>query len=360
MKNNFFKMACVGFATLSFVACSDNDDSTGTDPQNATLQEVVSNTSNNVIIATYNDLNQKAIALTSVINQLATTPNAANLQAAKEAWVAARAPWEQTEGFLYGPVDSEGIDPAMDTWPVDVEAMNNILNSSNAITVQTIENNNEARGFHLIEFLLWGEAGNKTAQQLTVRQLELLKAAATDLQNNTQKLYNGWIASGGNFVNNFLNPSPEVYPSYTAVLEEITEGLIIIADEVANGKIEDPLNPESSTPKPELEESRFSNNSKLDFADNMRSIQNIYLGKYGTNGNGKGLTTLIAAKNPVLDTKIKNAVTAAINAINAIPGTFTEAIYSNKNAVKDAQQKVRDLQTILQAELKPFVVNNLQ
>ena len=359
MKNYLVKSAALALAVLTFASCSDNDEPTVDPVETATLKEAVTNTSNNIIINTYGNLNQKATALLTAVNQLSTSKTSANLTVTKNAWVETRVYWEQSEGFLYGPVDNEGIDPAMDTWPVDVTAMNDILNSSSPITVATLENNNEARGFHLIEFLLWGEDGTKTADQLTTRQLELLKAAAQDLQNNTQKLYNGWIASSGNFVDNFINPSPNAYPSYVAVLEEITEGLITIADEVGNSKIEDPLNSEGSTPYPQLEESRFSNNSKLDFADNIRSIQNIYLGIGNGAGNGKGLSSLVAAKNPTLDAKIKASITESINAINAIPGTFTSAISNNRNEVKAAQIKVNALHTILQAELKPFVVNNL-
>lgn len=360
MKNYLVKSIALAITTFTMVSCSDNDEPTVDPVETATLKDAVTNTSNNIIINTYSNLNQKANALHTAVNQLSTSVTVENLTKAKNAWVETRVFWEQSEGFLYGPVDTEGIDPAMDTWPVDVTAMNDILNSSSPITVSTLENNNEARGFHLIEFLLWGENGTKTVDQFTPRQLELLKAATQDLQNNTQKLYNGWAASAGNFVDNFINPSPNAYPSYTAVLEEITEGLIIITDEVANGKIEDPLNSEGSTPNAELEESRFSNNSKLDFADNMRSIQNVYLGVANGVGNGKSLSSLVAAKNPTLDAKVKAAITESINAINAIPGTFTTAIYNNRNEVKAAQVKVNDLHTILQAELKPFVVNNLK
>lgn len=359
MKNQILNSLGIAVLTLGIVSCSNNDDSTDNQIQNASLQEVVTNNSNNVIIQTYNTLNQRALTLKNAIETLANDKTEANLNAAKTAWSATRVHWEQSEGFLYGPVDTEGIDPAMDTWPVDVEAMNNILNGSANITVQTLENNNEARGFHLIEFLLWGENGQKTATQITDRQADLLKAAAQDLQNNTQKLYNGWIPSSGNFVNNLLNPSPQAYPSYVNVLEEMTEGMIVIADEVANAKIEDPLNSEGSTPNAQLEESRFSNNSKMDFADNIRSIQNMYLGTYNGLGNGKGISVLVAAKNSTLDTKVKNAINASISAIEAIPNTFTDAIYNNRAAVTNAQVKVNELHTILNNELKPFILNNL-
>lgn len=356
MKKRVFSLSILAMASASFISCSNNDDTVDTDVNEALYTEVLTDLTTDVITATYNQLNEKALALKTAVSTLSAETTEANLMAAKTAWSATREPWEESEGFLYGPVDTGGIDPAMDTWPVDVSSMNAILNSNQAITPSLIAANNEARGFHLIEFLLWGENGDKTVDQLTDRQLEYLVAAAADLQNNTQILYDGWKPAGGNFGANFINAgvSSNLYPSHKAALEEIIEGIITISDEVANGKIEDPLNSEGGTPNAQFEESRFSNNSKLDFANNIRSIQNIYMGDY--NGvDGAGLTDIIGASNPTLDAEVKGKITAAINAIENIPGTFTDAIYNNRPAVATAQQKVAELLTILQSSVKPYV-----
>lgn len=353
MKNKLF-ISSLLVGSLLFQSCNESDDF-GVDTENLTNKEVLTSLTNDVITATYKDLNDKAIVLRNAVNAFVANSNETTLQAVKQAWIDTRQPWEQSEGFLYGPVDTEGLDPAMDTWPVDVQAMNNILNSNQAITANLIASNNEARGFHLIEFLVWGEDGSKTADQINNRQKEYLVAAAQDLQNNTQALYNGWSTSGANYGSNFINAGIDnlLYPSQRAALEEIVEGLITIADEVANGKIEDPLNSEGNTPNAELEESRFSNNSKKDFADNMRSIQNIYLGKY--NITGKGLSTIVATKNPSLDLQMKSKITEAIEAIEAIPGTFTDAIFNNRTKVVVAQEKVNELKNLIESQLKPYI-----
>ena len=248
----------------------------------------------------------------------------------------------------------------MDTWPVDVEAMNNILSSGQPITANVIASNPEARGFHLLEFLLWGENGTKTVAQITAREFEYLKAAAEDLQNNTQTLINGWSSSAGNYVAYFLtagNANNVKYPSQKAALEEFVHGIITIADEVANTKIQEPLNgPNGEGVSPQAEESRFSKNSLLDFADNIRSVQNVYLGDYNAI-DGKGLTDVVAARNPQLDATIKAKISEAITAIEAIPVSFTDAIYNNRPAVENAQEKVNELFNLLQTQLLPLINN---
>ncbi|OMP32733.1 imelysin family protein [Mangrovimonas sp. DI 80] len=359
MSNSIKSILMLVFISTVFVSCSDsNEDSNNDDAINEALyQEVLTNLSVSVITETYNSMNNNAIALKEAVANL-TIGDETALQTVKEAWQATRQPWENSEGFLYGPVDTEGIDPAIDSWPVDVNAINGILNSGNPITQSLLESNNEARGFHTIEYFVWGIEGDKAASELTERELEYLVAATENLQSKTAQLYNGWIASGGNFANNFVNAgeSGSIYTSQKGALQEIVEGLSIIADEVGNGKIEEPLNGNNGGAKPEAEESRFSNNSKLDFSNNMRSILNVYVGDY--NGiNGKGISEIVATVDSSLDQEIQGAITAAIYAIDAIPGTFTEAIYDNRDAVGLAQEKVLELQSLLDSQLLPLIGN---
>lgn len=344
--------------SFGFSSCSDNDAPEETQQNDDVLyNEVLTDLSVGVITETYNQLYTNSAALEQAANAM-TVGDEAALENAKSKWQATRAPWEESEGFLYGPVDTEGIDPAIDSWPVDVNAINNVLNSGNPITQALLESNNEARGFHTLEYFFWGLNGNKTAAQLTTREIEYIKAAASDLHSKTEQLYFGWLPSQGNFAGNFLNAggSGSVYTSKVNALSEIAEGIEIIADEVANGKIEEPLNGNNGGPRPEAEESRFSNNSKLDFANNIRSIEHIYLGDF--NGfQGSGLSSVVSNKNATLDTEIKSAITEAIVAIEAIPGTFTQAIFDNRAEVEFAQTKVLALLNKLQSELVPFISN---
>lgn len=357
MKNRIFAIVFMVLSATAFVGCSNNT-TEQVDPNATLYTQVLTNTSVDVIAKTYKSMNDNAIILAAAVANL-SIGDEAELTAVKNAWMATRAPWEKSEGFLYGPVDTEGIDPAIDSWPVNVNDINNILSSSGAITSNLLENNNEARGFHTIEYFVWGLNGNKAASALTAREIEYLSAAAQNLQSKTQQLYNGWNSAQGNYASNFITAGQSgnlLYTSQKAALTELVDGIITIADEVANGKIETPLNGNGGSAMPEAEESRFSNNSKLDFANNIRSIQNIYLGDY--NGvDGKGLTDVVVLSNTTLDATIKAKITAAIDAIEAIPGTFTSGIVNNRTEVQNAQTKVAELKLLLESSLKPLVTN---
>lgn len=91
-------------------------------------------------------------------------------------------------------------------------------------------------------------------------------------------------------------------------------------------------------------------------ANNLRGIQNIYLGDYnGT--DGKGLSDIIKLRKPELDATVKLKITTALNAINAISGTFAAAIFNDRLAVANAQAKVIEVQTILDGDVKDLLSN---
>lgn len=352
MQKSFFTIGALSASLLFLSSCGKDDVVVET----ADYTDILTNTSENVILKTYESLAVQAAALQVATQALEANPTEANLDAAKEAWNATRSPWEQAEGFLFGPVDQEGIDPSMDSWPVNVTDLNNVLNSSNALTVEFLaQQEGTLKGFHTIEFLLWGENSNKVVGDFTTRQFEYLAAASGVLASDAQRLFDLWRPEDGNFIANVLNAgngSP-VYISQKAAIQEIASALVIIADEVANGKINDPYSQQDLT----LEESQFSHNSKADFANNIRSIQNIYTGQFGTYGDGRSISEIIEDKNPELNTLVLNQIQEAIDGITNIPGTFSDAIFNNSTAVGAAQTKVRTLQATLEENVLPIISN---
>lgn len=335
---------------MGFVSCRDDEDVQETD-----YTQYINNVANKVIIDTYEDLAKKADALEASTIALRTNPTNENLIAAKAAWVATRIPWEQSEGFLFGPVDQEGIDPSLDSWPVNVTDLNNVLSSGSNITVAFLnQQEGTLKGFHTLEFLLWGENGAKQVNEITNRQFEYIAACAGALAQDANKLYDLWKTDGNNYLGEVLNAGKNstVYISQKAVLEEMANGLLVIADEVGNGKINDPFVQEDLT----LEESRFSANSKADFADNMRSIQNIYNGTYGNNtAVGSGLYDIVKLKDLSLANQVNAEIQAAISDITQINGTFSSAVFNNKNDIAKAQVSVRKLQETLESKVVPLI-----
>ncbi|HOS48427.1 MAG TPA: imelysin family protein [Bacteroidia bacterium] len=344
-------------ASFVFVASSCNkDDDNATSTPTADYQPELKNISQLVITATYLNLNNEAGDLVSAVTNLKNNPTTVNLEAARQAWRETRLPWEQSEAFLFGPVEQQGIDPSIDSWPVNVTDLQNVLAGTGNLTKTYIDGlDGTLKGFHTIEFLLWGTNSNKLIGDFTNREFEYIIGCTESLQGATLQLYNAWQANGQNFEQILYdaNSSNPYYPSQKASLQEVVNGMIAICNEVANGKLFEPFSQQDIT----LEESRFSVNSKQDFADNIRSVENLYLGTFNSGGNGKGISTIIASKNANLDAQVKAKITSSINAIMAIQGTFTSAITSDPQGVQNAIDEVTELQTLLQQNVLTTVIN---
>ena len=358
MKAMFLRLG-VGLAAGSLLlvaGCGDDSDApTGPAAAEFDFVPILNNFTDNVVIATYADLDERAGELLAAIEALSSDPTAGNLSAARDAWVATRIPWEASEGFLFGPVDFNGYDPSLDSWPVNRTDLDGVLASDNDLTTAYVGGlDGTLKGFHTIEYLLFDEGGSKTAADFTEREFAYLIATTQDLQATASALHNSWIPSGGNFgqkVRDAGNGS-DAYPSAQSAVQEMVNGMIGICDEVANGKIADPFVEND----PRLVESQFSFNSIADFQNNIRSVQHVYTGDYA--GTGEGLDEFIRQADADLDQRLKREIQTAIDEIGNIQQPFRDAIASDRDQIETAQAAVAKVQQTLEEDILPLVLGN--
>ena len=139
--------------------------STASINSDAILQPVVKTYVEVVVLPTYASLKSKVDALYDAVIALSNSPSNTAFETACDAWLQARQPWEVSEAFLFGPVASLGLDPNMDSWPLDQNAIVQLLNSGDWDQLNwsgDYDEDNEGiaaaqnvRGFHTLEFLLF-------------------------------------------------------------------------------------------------------------------------------------------------------------------------------------------------------------
>ena len=331
---------------------------TSIDPSdaNATDAEIISNVAHTVIAADYAELEKRAAVLLKSVYAVSFDTSDQNLLAAQQAWRNARRAWEQTESFLFGPVDTADLDPAIDSWPVNRIDLDAVLNSDKELTEDFVGNLDDTlKGFDTIEYLLFGVGSAKTASELTPREKEYMVAASLNLATATRTLADGWRLGEASYLAEFViaGTTSTIYASTTSALQELVEGMGIIADEVDNGKIADPFYERNT----ELVESQFSYNAIMDFSDNIRGIENVYIGRY-LNHDGPGLNDLVGRTNTELDQNIRYKISTAISEIEKIPYPFRGAISTDEGRaqIEIAQQAVIDLQLLIEGELLGHVL----
>ena len=99
--------------------------------EDAVLDPIVTNYVDVVVLPTYADLKRENANLADAVAAFAESPSDAAFEKACQAWLDAREPWETSEAFLFGPVADKGLDPNMDSWPLDQDGIVQLLNSGN-------------------------------------------------------------------------------------------------------------------------------------------------------------------------------------------------------------------------------------
>jgi putative iron-regulated protein len=349
----------IGASMLAFTSCSkSNKDDTQTN-SDATLElKVMTDFANVVANPDYTDLQNKAGLLKTAVTTLVATPTDANLLAAQTAWKNTRAPWEACEGFLFGPVEDYNYDPTMDSWPVDKNELDAILASNNQLGLTDIDALSDTqKGFHAIEYIIFGLGGTQKAANITAREKLYLTSLTQSLYNTTVQLQTSWATSGGNYTKQVITAGSgsTVFTSRKDLFVALVGSMADICDEVSTSKMQTPLVAQDSL----QDESAFSHNSVADFKNNITGIYNAYMCTYN-GATGTGLNQIVAAKNAALDLKLRTQMLAAIASFSTITTTYEKAIYTNQSQIKAVQATINTLHDSLDGDLKTFINTNIK
>lgn len=355
--------------TITLVSCTKDEETTPIPTNVYDYQTILTDYVDKTIIPTYTDMKDNSKLLFTKTDEFKTTGNQTDLDAACNYWKATRAPWEAGEAFLFGPAAYHNLDPLLDSWPLDQAQLQQVLDGSQELTADFVRNGLGAvlRGFHTVEFLLFRDGQNRLATDFTQREKEYLSAVSEVLRDDCVKLWAAWEGGTGEstileaidfevsipYGEEFKNAGKtgSRYLSQTDAIDELLQGSIDIADEVGNAKIADPHRSGNVYDV----ESWFSWNSLIDFQNNIRSIENSYLGGYIASNRGISLSNFVKEKDAALDSEIKAKMIAAIAAIAAIPEPFRNNLqHANVQLAMDAVNEVKD---IIETRVRRLIVN---
>ena len=380
-----YKWALSAACVMGMMACNNGGTNVQSDKE-AALQRAAAPYVNNTVVTTYRAMADAGITLLGqceaiLAAQEAGQDYAALIKDADASWRLMRKLWEQSEAFLYGPAAAHTIDPHIDSWPLDFNAMNALLHDS--VQMAAIEEEGGAyvgeklgyalKGFHACEYLLFesiikdGRAvgtGKPHAANLTHAEAVYLLGIVEDLTQQAILLEYCWAGEVSDAKMKILEEGEvdtfedkygwqminagkpgSTYLTYQEVAEEIVAGCADIAGEVADLKMGNPYI--SSTPEErDYIESPYSCTSTIDFADNIRSIQHSYC---GAQAGDYSVSNYVYSQDAALDAKVRKAIEDAIKAIEAIED-FENTAKGNPQ-VKEAIDRVSELEEMLSDEV---------
>ena len=377
-----FKSAAVVAAslllTVNFSSCNKDPQGNNEETNKAKKEAIVKQYLEHTVYPTYGSLATETDKLVGNLEALKANKTQANVNTATATFIEARHWWEMSEAFLFGAASDFGIDPHIDSWPLDEDAFNNLMGSPNMIamladdedgTIAGEQLGNALLGFHGIEYILFREGQPRDVNEINDDMMTYVLAVSRDLRNRCFQLEVSWNENAPQThkdlmeeleLNTTVNSSDNTYganmthagqagstyASFTNALEAIADGCLDIADEVGTSKIGKPHTGEDPT----YVESPYSQKSIKDFYDNIISIKNAYMGGMENQRDETlSLHTYIKDYNADLDTKALNAIENALTKINAMKAPFVQ-FYADASA-GEAMEACQDLSDVM-AEVK--------
>ena len=358
--NKFIKLPVIALTaaamTLGFASCSDDNKTSGDDDsaKNKTFEAIAQQYLSNTVNPPYKNLADKTELLETQHEELRSNKTDANVTTVTKTFLDARAWWEKSEAFLFGAASDFGIDPHIDSWPLDLNGLLVALKNDEQIAAMDGEDGDvyagnklgaELLGFHGIEYIIFRDGAARPASEITDKELIYAIAVAGDLRNKCYQLQVSWAGAdaceaarvakledlewnttttgGFSYNENMLNAGKagSTYVTWTAAMQAIIDGCMDISDEVGTSKIGKPHTGEDKN----YIESPYSENSITDFYDNIISIQNSYMGGIeGQRDETKSLHAYIKTVNADLDTETVNAINTALTKIKAMKAPFVK------------------------------------
>ena len=319
-----------------------------------------------IAAAGYADSLTTAKALQAAVDALIAAPSEETLKAARDAWLASRAPYQQTEVFRFGNAIVDDWEGKVNAWPldeglIDYVAQGTAENEENALaglnviatpkftlsgtevdateitpalisdTLQEADGieANVASGYHAIEFLLWGQdlngteagAGNRPYTDYVQgdgctggncdRRAAYLKAATELLVSDLEFMAAQWAEGGEGRAAVTADPNAGLMAMLTGM------GSLSYGEQAGERmKLGLMLN------DPEEEHDCFSDNTHNSHYYDGLGVRNVYLGSYtrvdGSVVSGPSLSELVAGKDAAVDTQLKTELDASVAALGAI------------------------------------------
>jgi putative iron-regulated protein len=308
--------------------------------------------------ANYDDSLTTAAEMRAAIAAFVATPSDATLEDARDAWLAAREPYGQTEVFRFygGPIEQGDpeYEGALNAWPIDEAVVDyvrdpssgdlivgGLVNATTPIDEETLRTENGragdaaiTTGYHPIEFLLWGQDSREQdgAGQRPFTDYVDGEGENADRRGSYITLASDLLIEDLTAVRDAWNEGSEYRTQFVAEdgIESLRDAMYAIAflslGELGGERILVAL----TTGDQEDEHSCFSDNTHRDIVANATGMRNVYLGRYvrvdGTIVEGPSISDLVAAQDAALDEQLRTALDEAVAAAEAFAPPFDLAI----------------------------------
>ena len=356
--------ACDGVITQLNAASNLIVSSNLNEAQETYLYDVLNNLVDYVIVPTYTKLADETEDLEKTLNGLTVSSITQDqIDKACADFKEARAWWEKSEAFLGGAASDFNVDPTIDSWPLNRSLLLSYFN--NGMNDDMLDDAT-ILGFHALEFILFRNGQPRKVAELKsndtykgfekvtgAQELKYAQTICTLLKERCYQLQVAWegettanaarvavikeagleytTSKGLSYGDNMKQAGKSNQSTFATLEDAIVQVLnhdegscVAICDEVGSMKIGNPF----ANGDVSYVESPYSYNSIIDFQNNIRSIQNVWLGNVnGVQTSVKSFHNFFAsAEAQNVNTAVEGAVDTAISNIGKMPSPFVKYV----------------------------------
>ena len=362
------KKIFITFSVICLIwACSKTEEPVVDKFESFDRKSMLTNLGNNVVIPSFEGFYQKSDALDLAVTAYTSDlKNEQKLVAVQQAWVEMAKAWKLASVFKQGPIEDKfllsNIDYSSKGTYLNVTLLEKTISEGTTIDNAFIESKGATvKGIHTIEYLIFDKAkananiiGSYTGIN-GAKRTAYLKALSINLKNQAKLILDDWK---GGYVTKFINSDGrDINSSLGVMSNKLIDLIYTIRDE----RIGVPIGRRNNgTPQPDNAEAILSESSIALAINELKGIENAFLGKNPSGADGIGIDDLLdklEAKSgeELLSRKIKNQFTNVYAKLNAISKPLPIAVVNNKAEVQAAYDEIKKLQVMMEVDM----INNL-
>ncbi len=353
---NIFLKAAVGILCLAvvFFSCSKSSSkpSNPGGPVTGTPDATLTNLGTNIIVPAYQQLATSTAAFDLAVAAFNSNPSPGTLTDVQTAFKTAYISWAAVSEFEFGPATDLFLTTHfINSFPTDTVTIRNNVNGA-AYAIDGL-GNYAAQGFPALDYLLFANGTATTLARFTTDATaacakQYLAALSASLKTKAAAVSNAWSASGGNYLNTFINATGvDAGSSLSLMVNAYVEDFDV---NLQNYKVGIPIGmygPSVLPKSPTKVEAYYSGLSDQLLIKQVQSFQTIYLG---------GLDDKVAATSAVnngqpLNSVIMTEFTVLLAKIQALPDPLSAGITNNSQAISDAYTEIRKTTVLLKVDL---------
>ncbi|MDN5205338.1 imelysin family protein [Fulvivirgaceae bacterium BMA10] len=350
-------LTCSVIGCLTLISSCGEDDNPGGDNQ-FSRDDMLKNLGNNLIIPSYESLLASLQQLQTSIQAFNANPTTGTLSTSRDDFQDAYLKWQRSSFYEFGRAENVLLRASMNSFPTNTITINSNISSGN-YNLDAVANINAA-GLPAIDYLLNGLADNDqdllafyTSDSNAANRKTYLEDLAETMISKVSDVLDNWKASGGNYIQTFINANgTDIGSSLGILVNTIT---LHYEKFTRDNKIGIPLGVRSlGIPVPANVEARYSEQSIALATENLKAIRDFYLGKGAEDGLGiyDNLKALDAKNgDALLADVISDQLDLVISKVSDIPEPYAETVENNPDPANAAYQELQKLVILFKTDM---------